>query len=88
MMIETIITIVVVIAIAALLYYFLKQGMTLIINAVVGLICLYLINFFHLMSYVGGTDLAISWATVIICALGGVIGVVLLVILDLMGITI
>jgi hypothetical protein len=87
-MIETIITIAVVIAVAALLYYFLKEGMTLIINAVVGLVCLYLINFFHLIGYIGGTDLPISWATVIICALGGVIGVVLLVLLNLMGITV
>lgn len=87
-MIETIITIAVVIAVAALLYYFVKEGMTLIINAVVGLICLYLINLFHLMGYIGGTDLAISWATVIICALGGVIGVVLLVLLNLMGFTV
>jgi hypothetical protein len=87
-MIETIITIAVVIAVAALLYYFVKEGTTLIINAVVGLICLYLINTFHLMGYIGGTDLAISWATVIICALGGVIGVVLLILLNLMGITV
>lgn len=87
-MIETIITIAVVIAVAALLYYFVKEGMTLIINAVVGLICLYLINTFHLMGCIGGTDLAISWATVIICALGGVIGVVLLILLNLMGITV
>ncbi|TAJ45780.1 pro-sigmaK processing inhibitor BofA family protein [Methanofollis fontis] len=85
-MIETIITIAIVIAAIGVLYYFLKQATTLIINAVVGLVLLFLINHFGVMSAIGGTDLPISLSTVIICALGGVIGVVLLVLLDLAGI--
>ncbi|QSZ67641.1 sigmaK-factor processing regulatory BofA [Methanofollis aquaemaris] len=87
-MIETILLIVLMIVVAAVLYYFLKEGMKLVINAVVGLVVLYLINLFGLMSYIGGSDLSITWASVIICALGGVIGVVLLVVLDLVGITV
>ncbi len=87
-MIETIIAIALVIAAIGVLYYFFKQATTLIINAVVGLILLFLINHFEVMSSFGGTDIPINWATVLICALGGVIGVVLLLLLNLAGITI
>ncbi|MDD3622056.1 MAG: pro-sigmaK processing inhibitor BofA family protein [Methanofollis sp.] len=87
-MIETIILIVLMIVVAAVLYYLVKEGMKLVINAAAGLVILYLINFFDLMSYIGGTAIPINWASVIICALGGVVGVVLLVILNLVGITV
>ncbi|EJG07998.1 MAG: pro-sigmaK processing inhibitor BofA family protein [Methanofollis liminatans] len=87
-MIETIIAIALVIVAVGVLYYFFKQATTLIINAVVGLILLFLINYFQVTGMIGGTEIPINWATVLICALGGVIGVVLLVLLNLAGITI
>ncbi|QYZ79600.1 sigmaK-factor processing regulatory BofA [Methanofollis formosanus] len=87
-MIESIILIVLMVGVAALLYYLFREGVKLIINAIVGLVVLYLINLFDLMSYIGGGDLPITWASVIICALGGVVGVVLLVVLDLVGLSV
>ncbi|MDK2974345.1 MAG: hypothetical protein PWP08_716 [Methanofollis sp.] len=86
-MIETILSIVLVIVVIGVLYYIFKQATTLIINAVVGLILLFLINHFQVMELIGGTDLPITWANIIICALGGVIGIVLLILLNLAGIT-
>ncbi|NYT05364.1 MAG: hypothetical protein GKC04_03190 [Methanomicrobiales archaeon] len=84
-MIEAILTIVLAIAVAAAIYYFLKKASTLIINSIVGLVTLYILNQIDLL---GIGEIPITWATVIVCALGGLPGAVLLVILKLVGITI
>ena len=59
----------------------------LVINAIVGLITLFIVNFFHLMQYAGRPDIGYDWITVIICALAGFPGAILLIILSLLGIT-
>jgi inhibitor of the pro-sigma K processing machinery len=59
----------------------------LVINAIVGLITLFIVNFFHLMQYVGRPDIGYDWITVIICALAGLPGAILLIILSVLGIT-
>ena len=43
----------------------------LVINAIVGLITLFVVNFFHLMQYADRPDIGYDWITVIICALAG-----------------
>jgi inhibitor of the pro-sigma K processing machinery len=58
-----------------------------VINAIVGLITLFIVNFFHLMQFVGRPDIGYDWITVIICALAGVPGAVLLILLSVLGIT-
>ena len=60
-MIEAIVAIVVGLAIAATLYYFLKQATTLIVNSVIGLVTLFLVNQFDLFG-LGG--IPITWASV------------------------
>jgi len=87
-MIESLITIILAVAVAATIYYFFKKSMTLVINAIVGLITLYLLNVFHVMSWMGAPEIEITLTTVIICALGGLPGAILLMVLHLVGITI
>lgn len=75
-----------VIVVAYLLYKVVKSVSTLIINAVVGVILLWLINPLNLMSLFGRPDVPINNLTVLICAIGGLFGVVLTVVLHLLGI--
>lgn len=85
-MIEAIITIILAIAIAATIYFLLKKAMTLVINAVAGLITLYLLNVFQVLSWFGAPDIEINLVTVLICAFGGLPGALILVLLHLLGI--
>jgi pro-sigmaK processing inhibitor BofA len=87
-MIEEILAVVLAIAIAAAIYYLLRKGMTLVINAVVGLITLWLLNAFNVLGWFNAPDIQINLVTVLICALGGLPGALLLVLLHLVGITI
>ena len=77
--------ILVAIILAAVAYFVLKNVVKLIINSILGLIILFLVNHFHVMSWVGKPDIAITWVTVLICALGGIPGALLLILLHLLG---
>ncbi len=83
------ILILVVVIIAAVLigYFIIKSLAKMIINAIFGLIILFIVNYFHLMAISGRPDIPIDWITVLICAFGGVFGAALLIILDLLGVT-
>jgi inhibitor of the pro-sigma K processing machinery len=77
-----------VIILAALIYYIAKQVMVLIINGVLGLLTLFFINFFQVMSWVGRPDLGYSLATILVCAVGGLAGAIILILLNIVGITV
>lgn len=85
---SVIVAILLVVAIVAVVYYLAKQFSVLIANAVVGLILLVVLNFLHVMQWMGKPDLGYDLATVLVCAIGGVPGVCILVLLDILGITI
>jgi inhibitor of the pro-sigma K processing machinery len=85
---SVIVAILLVMAIVAVVYYLAKQFSVLIANAVVGLILLVILNFLHVMQWMGKPDLGYDLATVLVCAIGGVPGVSILVLLDILGITI
>ena len=85
---SVIVAILLVVAIIAVVYYLAKQFSVLIANAVAGLILLVVLNYFHVMQWMGKPDLGYDLATILICALGGVPGVCMLVLLDILGITI
>jgi hypothetical protein len=87
-MTSVIIAILLVVAIVAAVYFLVKQLSVIIANAVVGLILLVVLNFLHVMQWMGKPDLGYDLATVLICAIGGVPGVCILVLLDILGITI
>ena len=87
-MLESLILLLFVAALIVTLYYFIKKGMMLLANAAAGLILLLITNTFHLLSFLGVPDIPITWATVLICAFGGIPGAVILIVLAIAGITV
>jgi len=82
------ITVAIVIAVVAIVYYLAKKFAVLLVNAVLGLILLYLLNMFHVMSWLGKPDLGTDLPTLIISAIAGIPGIAILVLLSILGITI
>jgi hypothetical protein len=77
----------VVILIFALIAVFLiKNIVYLIINAIIGLVTLFLVNYFNVMQYFGKPDIPYDFVTIIICALGGFFGAILVIVLSLLGV--
>ena len=87
-MTNILITLILVIAIIAIVWYLAKQLPILVVNTVLGLITLFLINFLHVMQWMGKPDLGNSLATILICAIGGLPGVLILMLLNILGITV
>jgi inhibitor of the pro-sigma K processing machinery len=87
-MTDVLVTLLLVAAIIVVVYFLVKKFSVLVINAILGLIALFLLNFLHVMQWMGKPDLGYSIATVIICAVGGLPGICVLVLLDILGITI
>ena len=74
------------IVVAVIIYFLLKKIVALIINAIVGIILLFLLNLFHVMAWFGAPDLPIDWITVLVSAIGGLVGVIIVVVLHLAGV--
>jgi len=87
-MTNLLVALILIIAIIAIVWYLVKQLTVLAVNAVLGLICLFLINFLHIMQWMGKPDLGYDLATILICAIGGLPGVLILMLLGILGITI
>lgn len=85
---SVLVAILLVIAVVAVVYYLVKQLSVLIVNAMAGLILLMILNYFHIMQWMGKPDLGYGLATILISAIGGVPGVCVLVLLDILGVTI
>ena len=83
-----IIDILLIVALVAVVYFLVKNLSVILVNAVVGLILLVVLNFLHVMQWMGKPDLGYDLVTVLISAIGGVPGVCILVLLDILGITI
>lgn len=66
--------------------FVIKNVVHLIINAIIGLLLLFVVNYFHLMQYAGKPDIGYDLITILICALGGVFGAILVIVLALIGI--
>lgn len=81
------ITILLVVAIVAIAYYLIKRFMVLVVNAILGLFLLVALNFFHVMQWMGKPDLGYGLATLLISGIGGVPGVLILALLNLLGVT-
>ena len=87
-MTNILVAIILIVAIIAIVWYLVKQLSVLVVNAVLGLIGLFLVNFFHVMQWMGKPDLGYDLATILICAIGGLPGVLILMLLGIFGITI
>jgi SigmaK-factor processing regulatory protein BofA len=77
-----------IVAIIVIVWYLVKKLAALLVNAVLGLLLLVVINFLHVMQWIGKPDLGYDAATILICALGGVPGVLILILLRILGISI
>lgn len=86
-MIDVLVAIVLVVIIVGIIWYLAKQVTALLINAVLGLICLFLINALGVMQWIGRPDLGYSLVTLLICAIGGLPGVLIVVLLNILGIS-
>jgi inhibitor of the pro-sigma K processing machinery len=85
---DILLAVVLIVAILAIAYYLIKKMAVLVVNAVLGLIFLFVLNFLNVMQWVGRPDLGYSLATLIICGVGGLPGVLVLVLLNIFGVTI
>lgn len=85
-MLGPIIGILLALLIALLIFFFVRKGIALVINALVGVVILFLINLFNVMALFGRPDIPIDIITVLISALGGIVGVIIVVILHLLGV--
>ena len=85
---DVLVAILLVIAIVAIVWYLVKQVSALVVNAILGIICLFLLNFLHVMQWMGKPDLGWNLATVLICCIGGLPGVLILVLLNILGFSI
>ena len=71
-------------AVAVVLVF--RKFSLLVLNAVCGLAILFIVDVFNLTEMLGGTDIPINLATILICAFGGIPGAIILIILALLGI--
>jgi hypothetical protein len=74
------------ILVAILINYILKNVLALVVNAIAGVIVLFLLNLFHVMSLFGASDIPIDWITVLVSAIGGLVGVIIVIVLHLAGV--
>jgi hypothetical protein len=80
--------VIIAIIIIGVLFYVLKNIWILIINSILGLAILFVVNYFHLLGYLGKPDIAITPVSVIVCALGGIPGALILILLNVAGINV
>ncbi len=79
--------VILVVAIAAFIaiYYFFKVLKYLVVNSIVGLILLFISNFILEMLNMG-FSVEINWVSVLICAVGGIPGVIIVILLGLLNV--
>lgn len=87
-MTDILIALILLVVIIAIVWYLVKKITILAVNAVLGLITLFVINFLHVMQWMGKPDLGYDLATLLICAIGGLPGVLILMLLGILGIQI
>ncbi len=73
-------TIILAVLAAVILYMLLKTVKSLVINAILGLIILVGANILF------GLGIAYTWVVILICAIGGIFGALLIILLSLLGI--
>ncbi len=77
-----------IVVILAIAYFLVKKLAVLVINAVLGLLFLFVLNSLHVMEWIGKPDLGYSLATILLCGVGGLPGVLILILLNVLGVTI
>lgn len=77
MMLAELVILFAVIVMVIVLYYLFKAAKYLIVNSILGLIILFAANTLF------GLKIAYSWINILICAIGGIIGAVIVILLNL-----
>lgn len=73
------------ILIAIVLIFVLKDIVKIITNSILGLLILFFVNYFDLLGYVGKPDIPYTPVNILLCALGGVPGALITIIIQLTG---
>lgn len=73
------------IIVLAIVWFVVKNIGKLVINSVLGLLLLFVCNYFHVMRAIGKPDIPVTWISVVFCALAGIPGALLIILLHLMG---
>ena len=68
---DILLAVILIVVILAIAYYLVKKLAVLVLNAVLGLIFLFVLNTLQVMTWVGRPDLGYSLATLLICGIGG-----------------
>lgn len=84
-MIVTIILLIVGLLILFALWHLIKNVTQLVINSILGILILFLANFVHLFGIIGKPDITIDVVSLIVCALAGIPGAILLILLHIVG---
>lgn len=85
-MIGTIILLILGFVLLLILWRYMKNVLHLVINSIFGLIILYLVNVLHLLPLIGVSDVPINLISIIVCALAGIPGAILMILLHIIGI--
>ena len=85
-MMGTIIVVILGIVILAALWYLVKNVMHLVINSILGIFLLFIINLVNIFGLIGKSNIPIDLVSLIVCALAGIPGAILLVLLHIVGI--
>jgi F0F1-type ATP synthase assembly protein I len=64
-MTDILVTLLLVVVVIAVVYFLVKKFSVLVINAILGPIALFLVNFLHIMQWIGKSDLGYGIATVV-----------------------
>ncbi len=73
------------ILIAIVLIFILKDIVKIIINSILGLLLVFFVNYFDLLAYIGRPDIEYTPVNILLCALGGIPGALIVIILQLTG---
>ncbi len=84
-MIGTLILIILCLIVLAVLWHLLKNFVQLVINSILGLLLLGIVKFLNIFPLLGFPDIEIGWIAVIVCAIAGIPGAILLMILHVFG---
>jgi hypothetical protein len=87
-MTDILVTLLLVVVVIAVVYFLVKKFSVLVINAILGLIALFLVNFLHILQWIGQPHPGYRIAIVVISAVGGLAGVCILILFNILGITI
>ncbi len=84
-MMGTILFIVLGIIILAALWFLVKNVMKLVINSILGILLLFIVNLLNLFSLLGKPNIPIDLISLLVCALAGIPGAILLIVLHMVG---